>query len=113
MGTPMTEPNLFDAERGEKLRDAGIERAAMNQRRKNVFEEAKIRAVAIAGHCGTVTIDDVMQEMERVGFDIGIIGPSAGAVFKGPQWEFTGQWVKSRRTSNHCRSIRVWRLKRG
>jgi hypothetical protein len=39
------------------------------------------------------------------------LGNAAGAIFRYPEWEFTGKWVKSLRKGNHARMIRVWRLR--
>ena len=59
---------------------------------------------------GTVTADDVRRETERMG-----IAPKSsvayGALFKSPEWEFTGDWMQSSYITNHSRAIRKWRLK--
>jgi hypothetical protein len=58
----------------------------------------------------TVNADQVGSMMkEHYGIDS--IGPAAGALFRGPEWEFTGQRVLSSRVSNHSREIKVWRLR--
>jgi hypothetical protein len=60
-------------------------------------------------HC-TVNADQVGRMMMDL-HGIDSIGPAAGALFRGAEWEFTGQRVLSSRVSNHSREIKVWRLK--
>ena len=37
------------------------------------------------------------------------LGAASGSMFKSKEWEFTGKRIKSKRTSNHSREIKVWR----
>jgi hypothetical protein len=59
---------------------------------------------------GTVNADQV-GAMMQINHGITTLGPAAGALFRGPEWEFTGQRVLSSRVSNHSREIKVWRLR--
>ena len=69
------------------------------------LEEARAVARAFAMRNGVVNADDVQAET-------GIsLGPAAGSLFRGTEWQFTGQWVPSARVTNHGRMLRVWRLK--
>jgi len=102
----MNQPTLFSA----------IESAALKEQALAKLDSADVLTLARqcardwAKRFGTVTADIVGKLMkERYGIDS--IGPAAGALFRGPEWEFTGQRVLSSRVSNHSREIKVWRLK--
>jgi hypothetical protein len=97
---------LFDA----------IESAALKEQALAKLESAGLLALArivarqLAERWGTVNADHVGHEMKKR-YGIDSIGPAAGSLFRGPEWEFTGQRVLSSRVSNHSREIKVWRLK--
>ena len=71
-------------------------------------ELRKAREVArnIARGKGTVTADDVYFAMK--GKEIGRL---AGGLFKGKEWEWTGDVITSVRPQAHSYLLRVWRLK--
>lgn len=102
-------PTLFDVIEGTRQRDAGMERAAKNK--AHLLDLAREAATHIARRTGEVNMDDVYAALEFYCGNYGELGNAAGAVFKGGQFEFTGRWVKSQRTTNHGRFIRVWKLK--
>lgn len=93
----------FDLEAGERAKGHGMAAAATAEHER--LDLARLYARLHAEEHGTVTADDVQMNFSEP------FGASAGSLFRGPEWEFTGQWVKSRRVSNHARAIRVWRLK--
>jgi hypothetical protein len=97
---------LFDA----------IESAALKEQALAKLDSADVLTLARqcakewAKRFGTVNADIVGIEMsERYG--VKTLGPAAGALFRGAEWEFTGQRVLSSRVSNHSREIKVWRLR--
>jgi hypothetical protein len=97
---------LFDAIESAALK----EQALAELESTDVLTDARTLARLHAKRYGTVTADIVGRLMKEV-YDIDSIGPATGALFRGPEWEFTGQRVLSSRVSNHSREIKVWRLK--
>ena len=97
---------LFDEIEAEQLKRAGMERAAAHpnplQLARDIAEEL---AITGNGCCDADQVARVLKEAYGIS-----LGPSAGALFRGQQWQFTGQWLKSDRKSNHGRMIREWRL---
>ena len=74
-----------------------------------LLDRARDFAVEIAACKGTDTADDVSEWLELNGYPD--LGPAAGSLIRGPDWEFTGRFVQSTRKTNHARLLRVWRLK--
>jgi|SRR6266567_3192003 len=99
----------FNRDLGEQKKERGQAQASLS--RKQLLELAKLAAVRIARRQGTVTSDDVFAEMLREGLDPTALGPAAGCVFRGAEFEFTGRWEKSQRVSNHASDLRVWQLR--
>lgn len=99
----------FDGAAGEQLKMEGMQRAAEN--RAAILSKARDLAHNIARKSGYVTADDVYQALMFLGYREDCLGPAAGSLFKTPEFVATGQLIKSKRTSNHRRLIRVWRLK--
>lgn len=91
---------------GEALKDQGMKDAALS--REDLLETARriAHAIALALPGRRCHADLVAQEMERRGLPD--LGPAAGSLFKGGNWRFTGERVKSRRTANHARELKVW-----
>ena len=98
---------LKDLQEGKKAKERGLDRLEDSQ---GDFLTT-IRAVArrIARQSGKVTSDDL-----RIWAREHNLAPQHqnawGAVFRGSEWEQVG-WTKSTVTSNHARSIRVWKLR--
>ena len=102
---PQQEPMpLFD---GLAAKAEGMQGAA--DAKSDLLNKARMLAATHAADHGTVTMDDVATMMEKCGLPE--LGPAAGSVFKGSEWEFTGQRVLSTRAKNHARELKVWRLK--
>lgn len=101
--------DLFDWMKGERLKQEGMEKSAMS--RTALLALARSLAVALAGEKDrSISIDDVQKELMAMGHDPEKLGNAAGSVFRGPRWEWAGV-THSRRTSNHRRMIKTWRLK--
>ena len=102
---------LFDLPKAKKLRDAGKDRAATE--RRELLEKAQ-EYVGFCYDLGAreITADDVYALMESHDLHPERLGNAWGSVFKGPEWEWTGEWRQSTRVSNRGRYIRVWRLKK-
>lgn len=97
---------LFDAELAEKKKQEGMRLASMNR-----VEQLKLaRGIArmLAHRNGDVNADEVGGQLYQL-YKIKTLGPAAGSIFKEACWQFTGRFVKSARTTNHSRLLRVWR----
>lgn len=71
---------------------------------------ARCAAVELAlRHRDRITNADEVGKLLKDEHGIDSLGPAAGAIFRGKDWEFTGQRVTSARVSNHAREIKVWR----
>jgi hypothetical protein len=103
--------DLFDIVMGEHEKRQGMSNAEHSQK-SSLLEKARDVAerLALADPNRLCNADDVGVAMQDMGIT-GSLGPAAGSLFKGKKWEFTGQRIRSRRTSNHAREIKVWRLK--
>ena len=98
----------FDKRASLALKDEGMLAAASVS--SHLVLARKI-ASRLAVERGETNADQVGRILKR---DYGIesLGPAAGSLFKGPEWEFTGRRVLSARKKNHGREIKVWRLKK-
>jgi hypothetical protein len=97
----------LDREEAMRRKEAGIHLAS--QSRAFALSVAQQIARAIAETNGTVTSDDVAQQMEAEGIPYDSLGNAAGAVFRsGFAW--TGRVFASSRPSSHGRIIREWRI---
>ena len=99
---------IFDDYLGEQLKIEGMEIAADN--RQQLLELARniAKTIAISNPSRTCTADKVGRILkEQYGIDT--LGPAAGSLFKTSDWEFTGQFIKSKRITNHARLLRVWK----
>ena len=99
---------IFHSERGEQLRLDGMAQAADNSR-DNLLLARKVAAQIAKGRFDRcVTADDVGRVM-KADYKLDSLGPAAGSIFKTNQWEWTGEFRKSKRITNHSRMLRVWR----
>ena len=103
----MTQTDLFDAAESRRRKERGMALAA--DAVPTLLDRARHLAVGVAVRKGAVTADDVSEWLEQQGLPD--LGPAAGSLFRGPEWEFTGRFVQSTRKTNHARLLRVWRLK--
>jgi hypothetical protein len=95
---------LFDAAASRERKESGMEQAA--DAASEYLETARKIAKHIAqGGDGTCNADQVGEELERLGIQV---GPWAGSIFRG--WTFTGKRIRSTRKSNHAREIKIWRI---
>jgi hypothetical protein len=101
---------LFDLIESLEAKQAGIDQAEKGKKRLLAF--ARKLAREVVDEKGTVTADDVQLRLHETGISIKALGNSAGALFKGEEWEWTGQRVKSERVHAHANELKVWRLKR-
>jgi len=98
-------PEQFDLITALEKRDQGIEQVAANNDRFLFITRRVARTLARAN--GHVTMDEVRQYCR-----LKPLHPNAwGAVFKHPDFEFTGRFVQSENVSRRGGMQRVWRLK--
>jgi hypothetical protein len=102
----MNQPTLFDAIESAALKESALAKLES----ADVLTMARRIAIEYASRFGTVNAD-IVGKLMKEHYGIDSIGPAAGALFRGPEWEFTGQRVLSSRVSNHSREIKVWRLR--
>ena len=98
----------FDLLQGEKAKAEGMKAAA--EARPATLIYARAIAFALASEHGTVNADMVGEKLKERGYNPNL-GPAAGSLFKGDEWEFTGERVRSKRVTNHGRELKVWKLK--
>jgi hypothetical protein len=98
----------FNLQAGEDLKATALD----NAEKRNALELGRqfAREAALRRADRTATADDAARGFLRIGKPADFLGNSAGALFRGNEWEFTGRWQKSHRTTNHARQNRVWRL---
>lgn len=102
--------DLFDWAESNRKKAVGM--ALASESRAELLEIARNIAREIGATGSDVDADMVGQEMERRGYSVESLGPAAGSIFKGREWEFTGRRVRSSRKSNHGRELKVWRWKK-
>lgn len=103
--------SLFDAAESEKRKREGMAKAADASWRMYNLRLARIVAADLCRENGSTDADQVGRVLKaRYGIDS--LGPAAGSLFKTDYFEWTGEFVKSERKTNHSRLLRVWRLKK-
>ena len=104
----MRQGELFDADKSQALKEQGME--AAEESNKTKLNLARSVAISLAKKFGEITADDVGEVMANV-YGVASLGAAAGSLFKGGDWEFTGERRTSKRKSNHARELKVWRLR--
>jgi hypothetical protein len=94
----------FDMEESKRLKESGIKAAA--EKRPELLKIARTIAKEIAVSQGTVTADDVAEELRDRA--LGDMGPAMASVFRTLDFEWTGLRVMSKQVSNHGRELKVW-----
>jgi hypothetical protein len=100
--------DLFDPEGGKTAKRDGMELAAENRETDLDIARRVAKSLAI-GHPERLCQADQVGRVLKARYGITSLGPAAGSIFKGREWEFTGQRVLSARTTNHARELKVWR----
>jgi len=100
---------MWSAAESERRKREGMEAAALA--RAALLAEARRHARIMAvDRLNGITADDVRSSLDMAGYP-DTLGAAWGSVFKGGDWEPTGEWRKSEFASNHSRMLRVWRLR--
>ena len=101
-------PQTFDAAESLNRKTAALDKHEADH--ADNLALARCAAVEIAlRHRDRITNADEVGELLLKEHGIDSLGPWAGAIFRGKDWEFTGQRVVSKRVKNHAREIKVWR----
>ncbi len=74
---------------------------------EDMLKRARDYAESFAKTNGTVTADDVQNNLRSNGYDL---GPAAGSLFKDKRFYWTGSYINSVRTKNKGRLLRVYAL---
>jgi hypothetical protein len=104
------EPTLFDAVAANDAKELGKSSAAGVSYRMGILAEAQEIARDLGRRMGHCCADQVYFMLDARGRDIKLLGNGAGSIFAGKEWEFSGEWIKSTRITNHGRMIRVWKF---
>ena len=109
----MEQLDLFDAAKAQELKAEGMKVSRENPERISLLDIARegARKAAESRISRTATADDAYVYLTSLGYDQFSLGNAAGSLFRGKEWEFTGGFRASRRTSNHGHLQRVWRLR--
>ena len=100
----------FDLKTGERLKAEGMALAATSRAALMDIVRAELMRIARTRADRCATADDAQEFLVAVGRSEEL-GNAAGSLFRGGEWNFTGEWRKSARVSNHARVNRVWKLK--
>src|SRR5262245_9774350 len=105
----MTQVGLFDRRQGERGKSHGMDLAA--EKRKELLQTVRlaVKGIALTRESREVTADDAANWLVSVGRAPEDLGNAFGSLFRDSDWEFTGEWRESVRSSNHSRANRVWR----
>jgi|TARA_R110000824_G_C14894723_1_gene644821 hypothetical protein len=102
--------DLFDATEADRLKREGMAAAAHGSKHELLDHARRVaKQIAMLRGSRTVTADDVGRAFANEGIRQSL-GNAAGSLFRGSDWQFTGQRIKSVRKSNHSREIKVWRF---
>ncbi len=97
----------FNLKESERLKIEGMARAS--ERAAHLKRAREIATLLAMGkHDRCITADHVGREMKRLGLQP--LGPAAGSLFRGKNWVFTGNRIRSSRVTNHARELKVWKL---
>jgi hypothetical protein len=105
-GVAVNQRSIFDAIAANEAAAAGMDLAATNNR--PLLEVARRLACELGRTKKFVTADDVQRLLIDRGYPESSLGNAAGSVFRGGQWKWNGDTVKSTRVASHGRLIRVW-----
>jgi len=100
--------NLFDKKESEDRKKNGMLVAAKSKVRS--LDLARGIAYEICLQKGSATADDVGRVLQHR-YGIKSLGPAAGSLFKTREFIPTGEFRKSKRTTNHARLLHVWKLR--
>ena len=104
---PRTDPKAERSRKRIAARDRNGSQG--NLQEYSPLEYARIVAVRLAKCRGSCSIDDIHFALTRERRSWSRFAKVAGNIFRGKDWVFTGEWVKSRRERNRSRKVKLWR----
>ena len=108
----MERDSLFNAVEAVRRKEAGVALAAGNRTHLLAYAKGVARDLALRNPLRETNADEVQRHLHAVlGAVPGDLGPAAGSLFRGKDWEFTGKRIRSVQVRNHCRELKVWRLR--
>lgn len=100
----------FNAEKGDERKERGMAWAAANRASALEVARSVARELAMRSPTWETNADEVQRVLaERYGWTAGVLGAAAGSIFRGSDWQFTGNRVRSEQVRNHARELKVWR----
>lgn len=103
---------FFDLPEGERQKEKGIAHATTNKSELLRHAQAVAEQIAASRASRKVSIDCVMRQLIEEGFTPADLGKAAGSVFRNNLiWEFTGEYIKTKRITSHARPVGVWKLR--
>jgi hypothetical protein len=100
---------VFNFTRGREEKDAGMLKAARRRATLLAYARDVAQEIARESPYRFCNADQVGERMVIQGVKENL-GPAAGSLFRGEQWEFV-EWKRSARITNHARLIGIWKLK--
>ena len=104
------ENKIFKKEVSLRLKEEGMEAAAKSNYELLELARREAKEIAKCNFDETCDADQVGMALLKK-HNISSLGPVAGSIFREPCWEWTGEFVKSSRITNHARNLYVWKLK--
>lgn len=101
---------IFDARAAEIGKQVGMAKATEGKEKLLLLARMFARSVAKAK--GTVHADDVYALLISAGVQEKELGNCAGSIFRSGEYEWTGEWNKSKRKIGHGNMQRIWALKK-
>jgi hypothetical protein len=101
---------MFDKHASERAKRRGMTEAERGARNFLDYAREVAHELATKRPHG-ITADDVQQALVERGHDIHRLGNAAGSLFRGPEWQFTGERRRSVRIHAHANELKVWRLR--
>jgi hypothetical protein len=101
----------FNLTAARERRDSGKKHAADTRRALLIVVRKMLVAKAQRRSNRTAHADDAARALLSLGYPADALGNASGSLFKRNEWEPTGEWRASRRTTNHARRSQVWRLR--
>ncbi len=107
---PLFDRPVFDAEKGEEAKEAGID-AAVEHRKEAVLVAQRIALELEARSPGCeLCSDDIVAVMDERGWDPHVLGKASVGMFRyvGSPWVLTGGARTSRRPWAHGNRLSLW-----
>jgi hypothetical protein len=102
----------FNIEEAKRLKGIGMARAESVRSDLLLACREACKRAALERPGRWATADDGSKWLEK-NYPGESLGPAMGSLFRGGEWETTGEFIKSKKVSNHARVFHVWKLRDG